>query len=630
MQISRVLLTAVTCLFVATTEAGTGAAVYIQQLQQSASDKALWQEHEWLNLGHYRQSRIVTGKYSSAVDDQRFFYAHDGNTEPQNELNATLAAFFSTQDAGNQHALCRSPARFNWLNRHLLIDTSRLPTPACSDYAEWRGLIHAESVTLIFPTYQLNSPSSMFGHTLLRLDPADDANWSDWLSYAVNFGANINSDDNSLFYAWKGLSGGYPGQFIVAPYFEKIQEYNRIEKRNIWEYRLNLEPAEVELLVTHLWELKDINFDYYFFTENCSYRLLELIEVARPQIELTDEFVLTAIPADTIRAVENAGLVETASFRPSQETVTKHMLLELPEENYTQLEKILGQPLDSEDPAFQVMPEEQQRALLATAYKLQRLRMNRKQRDPESARKSHQLLAELSQYPQHTAPEIPAPARPETGHHSKRLTLGVLDRDSTGYTELDFRMSYHSLEDNEAGYLRGAQINIFGVAFRRKNDSGTVLLQSATFADVFSLSPRSRFFDPLSWRIRGGLERVYSDGKDRMTGHITGGGGYAWPFLEDGTVYTLLTGRLEANSTFTHKLEPALGTAAGGLFHSPIGTGRSELSAEKFTGGEYRINLSFTQNLVLSRNNALQLKFKREWHNDKDINEIGLSYNFFF
>ena len=276
------------------------------------------------------------------------------------------------------------------------------------------------------------------------------------------------------------------------------------------------------------------------------------------------------------------------------------------------------------------MPEEQQRALLATAYKLQRLRMNRKQRDPESARKSHQLLAELSQYPQHTAPEIPAPARPETGHHSKRLTLGVLDRDSTGYTELDFRMSYHSLEDNEAGYLRGAQINIFGVAFRRKNDSGTVLLQSATFANVFSLSPRSRFFDPLSWRIRGGLERVYSDGKDRMTGHITGGGGYAWPFLEDGTVYTLLTGRLEAISTFTHKAEPALGTAAGGLFHSPIGTGRTELNAEKFTGGEYRINFSFTQNLVLSRNNALQFKFKREWHNDKDINEIGLSYNFFF
>ncbi|MDX2458114.1 MAG: DUF4105 domain-containing protein, partial [Gammaproteobacteria bacterium] len=528
------------------TEAGANTAAYIQELQQRASDRALWQEPEWLNLGHYRQSVLIAGNYSSAVDDASFFYAPEGNTDPQDELNATLTAFFSTQETGNKHALCRSPARFNWLNRHLQIDTSRLPTPACSDYTEWRGLIHAESVTMIFPTYQLNSPSSMFGHTLLRLDPAEDEYWSDWLSYAVNFGANVSDDDNSLFYAWKGLSGGYPGQFIVAPYFEKIKEYNRIEKRNIWEYRLNLEPAEVELLVTHLWELKDINFDYYFFTENCSYRLLELIEVARPQVELTDEFVVTAIPVDTIRAVERADLVESTSFRPSQETVTRQMLLELPEEDYEQLEKLLDQPLDLQDPDFRSLSDEQQRALLAAAYKLLQLRQNRRARDPEAAKKSHQLLSMLSQYPQAAAPVITAPARPETGHHSKRLNIGGIERDGEGYTELGMRMSYHSLEDNEAGYLRGAQINIFGIDLRRKNSSGTVFLQSATFADVFSLTPRSQFFSPLSWRVRGGLERVFSDDKDRLVGHISGGGGFAWPFLDNGAVYTLLTGRLEA------------------------------------------------------------------------------------
>ena len=33
-----------------------------------------------------------------------------------------------------------------------------------------------------------------------------------------------------------------------------------------------------------------MNFDYYYFDENCSYRLLELLEVARPGTELTDEF----------------------------------------------------------------------------------------------------------------------------------------------------------------------------------------------------------------------------------------------------------------------------------------------------------------------------------------------------
>jgi hypothetical protein len=63
---------------------------------------------------------------------------------------------------------------------------------------------------------------------------------------------------------------------------------------------------------------------------------------------------------------------------------------------------------------------------------------------------------------------------------------------------------------------------------------------------------------------------------------------------------------------------------------SAVGTGRTEVNAGKFSGGEYRINLSFTQNLALSRNNALQFRFRHEWHNDKDFNEVGVSYNFFF
>jgi len=228
-----------------------------------------------MNLGHYRASGLVQKGFTSSVDDAHFFYAPDGKTSPQHELDATLAAFFTTQATGNEHALCRFPARFNWLAEHLQINTGRLPAVNCSDYAAWRGLIHAESVTMVFPTYQLNSPSSMFGHTLLRLDPADDENWSDWLSYAVNFGANITNSDNSMSYAWKGLTGGYPGQFIVTPYFKKIQEYNRIEHRVIWEYKLNLSVAETQIMINHLWELKTINFDYYFYDENCSYRLLE-------------------------------------------------------------------------------------------------------------------------------------------------------------------------------------------------------------------------------------------------------------------------------------------------------------------------------------------------------------------
>ncbi len=614
----------------ATVTADTNPTSYLRELQERAADKVLWSRQEWLNLVHYQSSRLVQKKFTSSVNDVLFFYAADGKTSPQHELGKTLAAFFLTRSTGNEHALCRFPARFNWLDKHLQIDRARLPTVSCSDYNSWRGLIKAGSVTMVFPTYQLNSPSSMYGHTLLRLDPVDGKNWSEWLSYAVNFGANITDDDNSMLYAWNGLTGGYPGFFIVTPYFKKIQEYNQIEKRDIWEYKLNLQPTEVETMVTHLWELKEINFDYYFFTENCSYRLLELLEVARPGVELTDEFVVTAIPVDTVRTVERNGFIEGAFFRPSQETLVKKMIGRLPTEDHIRLDKLLKEPIDEHDSDFQSIPVARQKALLETSYKLQRLRQNRKQRDPLIAKKSHRLLAMLSRYPSGTAPVTAAPVRPEAGHHSKRLAVGSLERRGKAYTELGFRMSFHSLEDNEAGYLRGAQINIASIVLRRKNSSGTVVVQQADFADIFSLTPRTRFFKPLSWRIRGGLERVYSDDQDRPVAHITGGGGYSWPLLKDGAVYTLLTGRLEANSTFDTWIEPALGAATGGLYHSKIGTGRAEFNVEQFIGGEYRLKFSFIQNLVVSRDNALRIKYKREWHDDKDFNEVGLSYNHFF
>lgn len=101
--------------------------------------------------------------------------------------------------------------------------------------------------------------------------------------------------------------GGYPGLFALVPYREKLAEYSRLENRDLWEYKLNLTPEETGRMVEHVWELKQVRFDYYFFDENCSFRLLELMEIARPGIELTEQFPLTAIPTDTVRAVKNAG-----------------------------------------------------------------------------------------------------------------------------------------------------------------------------------------------------------------------------------------------------------------------------------------------------------------------------------
>ena len=101
--------------------------------------------------------------------------------------------------------------------------------------------------------------------------------------------------------------GGYPGLFALMPYREKLSEYRSLENRDLWEYQLDLTPEETGRMVEHVWELKQIQFDYFFFDENCSYRLLELLQVARPSLDLTSQFPLTAIPTDTVKAVKQSG-----------------------------------------------------------------------------------------------------------------------------------------------------------------------------------------------------------------------------------------------------------------------------------------------------------------------------------
>jgi len=67
-----------------------------------------------------------------------------------------------------------------------------------------------------------------------------------------------------------------------------VKEYGDFENRDIWEYRLQLTAAQTERLLMHVWELKESYFDYFFFTENCAYQLLPLLEVANPELHLTD------------------------------------------------------------------------------------------------------------------------------------------------------------------------------------------------------------------------------------------------------------------------------------------------------------------------------------------------------
>ncbi|MHC8323893.1 Lnb N-terminal periplasmic domain-containing protein [Pseudomonas sp. GB2N2] len=591
-----------------------------QRLQQLANDPF------WISLGHYETAKL--GGWRSYVSDKKFFLAPDGNEHPDHELAATVQALYAPASVGEKHAQCVYPARTRWLKAQL--DLTDLPALDCAEFKQWFKDVSPHSAVMIFPAAYLNSPSSMFGHTLLRIDQADvQSDKTALLSYAINFGAYIEGSDNSILYAWKGLMGGYPGLFALVPYQEKLSEYRSLENRDLWEYRLNLTQQETERMVEHVWELKQIQFDYFFFDENCSYRLLELLQVARPSLRLTEQFPLTAIPTDTVKAVKEAGLVESIAYRPSRERELLSRAEPLNPEEQQWVLKISADQKHLQEPAFKAQPRERQALIIDAAYRLERYRANGQERDPQRAQRSFELLRAINQNP---APEldIPQPGLPEDGHESRTWQAGIGTRGDEAFGEYGLRMAYHDLNDNAESFPLGAQIEILQMKLRQY-EGNHWQLQQLDLATIRSLTPRNELLQPLSWQVTGGLERVPGKHDDEtLVSHVNGGAGGTWQLSDDMLGFALGTVRVEHNNDFAVFVAPAAGFNSGVLWKNPLGNFSLETKGDFFTNGEVRRSMSLNQQWELSRNLGLRLSAQREFsHVASPENEVMLEVKWY-
>ena len=600
----------------------------LSAMPQLAADRLqqLANEPFWLSLGHYEAGKL--GGWRSYVDDPRFFLAADGAHDPQAELSATLKAIYAPVTDEQAHAQCVYPARTRWLRDQLQL--ADLPVLDCKDYKAWFKDVAPDSTVLIFPAAYLNSPSSMFGHTLLRIDPASaKTNDTTLLSYAINFGAYIEGMDNSLLYAWKGLMGGYPGLFALVPYQEKLSEYRSLENRDLWEYRLNLTPEETGRMVEHVWELKQVRFSYFFFDENCSYRLLELLQVARPSLKLTEQFGLTAIPTDTVKAIKAAGLVEKTVYRPSRERELLSRAEPLSSDEQQWVLKVSADQKQLQTPDYLALPKPRQALIQDAAYRLERYRANGLERDANRSQRSFELLQAINRNP---PPEldIPRPGLPEDGHESRTWQLGLGSRDDRAFAEYGLRMAYHDLNDNAYGFPLGAQIEILQLKLRQY-EGNDWQVQRLDLATIRSMTPRNALLQPWSWQVTGGLERVPGKhGDENLVSHVNGGAGGTWQLGDEVLGFALGTVRVEHNNDFAEFISPAAGFNTGVLWRNPLGNLSLEARGDYFTNGEVRRSLSLNQQWELSRNLGLRLSARRDFtHLSEPQNEVMLEVKWY-
>ena len=490
----------------------------------------------------------------------------------------------------------------------------------------------------MFPAAYLNNPSSMFGHTLLRLDRAGQNEQTRLLAYAVNYGA-VTGDDLGIMFAVHGLTGGYRGTYSVLPYHAMVRQYTDYENRDIWEYELNLSQAETLRLAEHLWELRDQYANYFFFDENCSYQLLFLLDVARPGMRLTDRFPLHAIPADTVRVVvAQDGMVERTVFRPSSRTLIEHRLGLLDSAERGLVDDLAGRRRPVEDPAIEALAPARRAAVLELAadFVTYQMRTGERTRD-EAAPLALQLLAARSKV---TAAAdlrpVPEPAtRPDQGHGSARLAAGVGARDGRFFQFLQARPAYHDLLDAERGYVRGAQIDFLDLALRHYQGDAGVTLDQLTVVGIRSLSPRNRLIEPISWQLGGGLQRYREsadDEKGTLVAALSGGAGLTFE-IGDALLNVMAEAGAAAGTDCPDACFVALGPAASLIWPvterwtAQLQT-RSQLLLGDRVRGAYGAELG--QNLALTPNLALRLDLLVENEGGGAQTEWATSLHWYF
>jgi hypothetical protein len=390
----------------------------------------------------------------------------------------------------------------------------------------------------------------------------------------------------------------------------------------------------------HVWELGPIRFDYYFFDENCAYHLLSLLEVARPGLELTDRFRWWAIPSDTVRAVaEQPGLVRRVVYRPATTTIIRRRLADMNAWQSGLAKGLVERKTSSTDDHLYGLPEAEQARILELAYDYATYR-SASGLGTTTTSQMHELLLARSRLevpPQQ--PEVPVPAvRPDQGHKTSRLALGVGSRGGRHFEEISLRPTYHDLMDDDGGYTRGAQIQFFDMTWRHYRGDDSLRLEEFTPLNIVSLSPRDDFFTPVSWRINVGWTRKhFADNDEPLIFRASGGPGLAFnmPGTHEGksVYYGFLEAALDAGKRFDRDYALGAGPVAGWLTDISD-RWRINLHARSLRYGlgdaHNARELTLEQRYSLSRQSALRLGLHRKQEFQDYWNSADISLQYYF
>lgn len=617
-----------------------------------AKAKNLAQHTTWRRLLYFfddQRNLIGKKKHSSIVDDAAFYLSKYGQHDSAAELDALLVVLAdemattsdngtannntsnrATENLGQNSVMCRFPARVQWLTDTLNIDKSGLQTD-CPELNDWMQKLAPEQLSIMFAQEYLDNPISAFAHTLLRIDSKASVADPSQIHHAValNYTVGGDSSDNFLVYAIKSMSGGYDNLIEIDPYPEKLAKYLQEDERDAWTYQLALTPAEVQQIMLHVWETKDLKLPYYFTTDNCASEILRLIDVVRPQQHLLSRLPYAVIPSDVVQLLDSENLLASTNYTPADSTLRQ-----------AQLNKV-----------------KEQRAQLG---------YHNSAKQTLNEIKSAQLnpISSISDDGQTLLPRRIAVAdnNPIDRHPLQLGFIGLGQRGDNNYMDLGVRAGYHDTLDRPSGFpqffdLEGAAatLRLYDTDNDKAHQPSSVVLQNVTLVRGRSFNPVNSAKKGKTWgasleatRVNDGSQQ---DGNDHLVGSLGYETGWSWAFgtpsagtgeMPPQLCYTFLAGTAQAGRGINKGYRVGAGVNVGCRYQiNNQLRAQAELqlpywyhgsSDESNSRGHYWQPIS-TLGLQydIDKKQALRINANYEWQDRIDAKEdIQLSYRRYF
>lgn len=434
-----------------------------------ANDQQLSQLSSWQHLLHYESNKAETEGVISVIHSPKFFLATDGRTNAETELQATLAAMLEPLTGNaDEHAKCRFPARLIWLRQHYPQYQEQLADITCPAFHEWAELKQLESASLVFANGYLGNPASYYGHVFLKFN-RHGGTGAHLTDQTLNYGAIDSHHDDPVSYILKGVFGGYDGGFSPVDFFYHDASYGETELRDLWEYRLQLTPDELQYLIAHAWEVLHKRYTYYFFHDNCAFRVGELLEVL-DGISINPKNRPWVIPQALLQQLaaqhRNATpLLQERRFHPSRQTRLYQRFAQLNTEQRQAVGELIAGKINFSTPAFTAMELPQQQGVIDSVLDYYQFRQkDKKEAMPEGYVAA--LAARFQLPPGMPSPEFVPPAAPDTGNRPSWIQLGVAHDKKIGTTQtIRLRPAYYDALDVNPALAKNGGLSMGEITF---------------------------------------------------------------------------------------------------------------------------------------------------------------------